>query len=342
MLWAHTDLSMYSQSLKQILSLTMFVGAALFVWGCFEGAPHSNPLDPRSENFENSGAITGTVTGFYPPFAGLERVEVRLSPGDRLTHSNANGQFDFPDVEPGRYTVIAQRPGYATAADTIDVNLNEQTSVALRLNGIPFLVDADLRTFHLSRWWPPPQDQYWLDISIQASDPDGVADVEAVFLEIPVVDLVDTLQFEQGRYIVQLRENDIGQSVRAIAGHNINIIIRDQAGEESVFQGQRASRFIVENPVAESPSEYGTASSNPPLYTWSLAQANFPYTYLVEINEVNANITTLVQTITNIPSDSLSVTGIDPLPIGQYSWTVTIVDEFGNRSRSREATFFIR
>ncbi len=333
---------MHSQSLKRITSWSIFSVVALFVWGCFEGAPHSNPLDPRSDNFENAGAITGTVTEFYPPFDGLDRTEIRLSPGDRVTNSDASGRFDFVGIEPGRYVVSAERAGFASTADTIDVLLGEQTPVALRMDGLPVIVDVQLRTFHLSRWWPPPQDQFWLDVSVQVTDPDGNGDIEAVFLEIPAVELIEPLQFEQSRYTAQLREEDIGVSVEAIVGRDITIIVRDLVGEESVLAGQRISRIIEETPVANDPSELSLAPSNPPVFFWSHPPINYPYRYQVDVSRVDEGIPTLVQTIPDIPSDSLSITGTATLPIGQYIWRVSIIDEFGNRSRSREAGFLIQ
>ena len=336
---------MHSQSLKRIISWSIFIVVALFIWGCFDGAPHSNPLDPRSDNFENAGAVTGTVTEFYPPFGGLEQVEIRLSPGGRVTNSDASGRFDFVGIEPGRYTIRAERSGFAPAADTIDVLLGEQTAVGLRMDGLPVIVEAQLRTFHLSRWWPPPQDQFWLDVSVQVTDPDGNEDIENVFLEIPAFDLIKPLQLEQlgqSKYTTQLLENDIGFAVEAIVGRDINIIARDLAGKESVLTGQRISRIIEETPVANDPIEFNFASSNPPAFFWSHPPINYPYRYQVDVSRVDEGIPTLVQTIPDIPSDSLSITGTDALPIGEYIWRVSIIDEFGNQSRSREAGFRIQ
>ena len=333
---------MQSQSLTRKTSWSIFFVVALFVWGCFEGAPHSNPLDPRSDNFENAGAITGTVTEFYPPFSSLEQAEIRLSPGGRVTNSDASGRFDFVGIEPGRYVVSAERAGFASAADTIDVLLGEQTMVGLRMDGLPVIVNAQLRTFHLSRWWPPPQDQFWLDVSVQVTDPDGNGDIEAVFLEIPAFDLLEPLRLDQSRYTTQLREADIGFSVEAIVGRDINIIARDLAGEESVLERQRISRIIEETPVANDPSELNFASSNPPVFFWTHPPINYPYRYQVDVSRVDEGIPTLVQTIPDIPSDSLSITGTATLPIGEYIWRVSIIDEFGNQSRSREAGFRIQ
>ena len=313
------------------------------VWGCFEGAPHSNPLDPRSDNFENAGSVTGTVTQLYPPFSGLSGVELRLSPGDYLTTSDGAGRFDFLGVEEGRYTISAELDGFIAEEQVVDVEINQQAGVIFRMDGVPFIRELDIQTFHLSRWWPPPVDQFWLDISARVDDPDGIADIEAVFVDIPIVDLADTLLVERdvGQFSLRLREEDIGVSVEAIAGHDINITVRDREGEQSVLMGQRISRIIGETPVANNPTGLNEAESNPPAFFWSDVRVNYPFTYQIDVARVDENIPTPVQTIPGISSDSLSVQATVSLPAGQYIWTVSIVDEFGNQSRSREAGFII-
>ena len=171
----------------------------------------------------------------------------------------------------------------------------------------------------------------------------GRADVEFVFIEIPIVGLKDTLQIgrDMGSFSLRLREEDIGVSVEALAGHDVNFMVQDQAGEETAVIGQRISRIIEETPVANDPTGLITAPENPPMLSWTDVRVNYSFKYQVDITRVDQSIPTLVQTIRDIPSDSLSARAISMLPAGQYFWTVSIIDEFGKQSRSREAGFII-
>ena len=314
---------------------------AVFLAGCFEGAPHSNPLDPRGGEFENAVLVTGITTGFYAPFLPLRDVEVRLMPGAYQAVSDADGRFSINGVPAGTYRYTAQKDGYSTIEDSITVTLDAPAVLDVRLGGLPSIDNVVLKTFHLSRWWPPPVNQYWIDVEVEASDTDGIADLEQVMLEIPAFDLAYPLTPTGApqQFTTRLREEDLGVPVPSILGHDIHVRAMDRAGFEGGLVSDRIVRVINESAVALAPAELALISNGLPEYRWTGVTLPFPFTYQINVLRVEANIQTRTQTITGVPGDHLSFQATEALPAGEYIWSVSIVDEFGNKSRSREASF---
>jgi len=62
----------------------------------------------------------------------------------------------------------------------------------------------------------------------------------------------------------------------------------------------------------------------------------------VDVVREETNIQVSVESHENIPSLQTSIRVANPLTPGDYFWTVSVVDAFGNRSRSKEAGFRIQ
>jgi hypothetical protein len=60
-------------------------------------------------------------------------LEVRLEGMDKATHSDADGRFALEDVPTGSHVLVALKPGYMTARETVEVKEAVSTSVTLTL-----------------------------------------------------------------------------------------------------------------------------------------------------------------------------------------------------------------
>ena len=316
---------------------------ALFLWGCFDGASRTNPLDPRGADFEGVGAVSGRVTGFYPPFPGLDGVEVRIEPGPVTTLTRNGGEFGVDRLPEGEYILTASRPGYASVVDTCTVRVGETVEVEIRLDGLPTVDRFEIHSVHISRWWPPPQELFRLEVTADVGDPDGLSDIDRVWIEVPAVGLVDTLVAgaAPGRYLTILQEDTLPVGVESLLGHDHVLFVRDRAGVVTASEARQIARLIMPTPVALTPTSLALLSDPSPVFTWEPLRMAFPYAYRLDIVRVDENIQTVVETIENLPPDTESIRAPDPLAAGEYFWTISIVDEFGNRSRSREAGFRI-
>ena len=77
---------------------------------------------PKDEKCSIEGRVVNSVTG-----EAVQRVSLMLMPanaasaadlnaGRRMVESDENGRFAFRDLNPGRYTLLAQRTGFAAQA----------------------------------------------------------------------------------------------------------------------------------------------------------------------------------------------------------------------------------
>ena len=101
-------------------------------------------------------------------------------------------------------------------------------------------------------------------------------------------------------------------------------------------------RIIEQTPVPAAPQGLEPVADPRPTLTWEPAALPFPFTYRVDVVQVfDANIHTVLHTVEAIPSSATTLRVPAPLGRGTYYWTLSVVDAFGNRSRSKEAGFLV-
>ena len=320
-----------------LLLLVLFLGT-----GCFEGAPRRHPLDPQGENFQDIGGLSVLVNSFYAPRQGLTEATVRLTPGSFIGETDAQGRVFIPDLESGNYIVTVEKPGFAKRAIETAVSAGETINLEVLLPGLPVFEQISINTVHISRWWPPPEELFRLQIQTSVNDPDGLADIETVWLELPDFGFSVSLrnQFEPGTFQHILQETELPVSLASLLGHKMILRARDRTSSETESETLGIFRIIESSPIAVEPQGLVLLSTDTPRLQWQSENINYPFSYKVDVVRVDNNIQNLAWTLSNIPSDSSSVLTA-ALPRGEYFWTVSIVDEFGNLSRSREAGFRI-
>lgn len=312
--------------------------------GCLGEAEHANPLDPHAPGFDSVGTLAGITTRYYAPHSPVPDAEVRLSPGTYTVQSGADGAFTFRDVPVGDYRIVAAKPGFASLEKDVMVELGAAIdTVRLRLDGLPSLETVQLYSVHISRWFPT-EDLYLLTAVVVLEDPDGLGDLDRVWLEIPgrayAHDLRETSV--AGRYDVSLEADSLpGESLYALQAEEFIVKASDEAGFVSLSEPLRILRVIDYTPIAVSPQGQATIGTDTPTFTWEDAAFPYDYRYRIEVVRDQPDVQTVAAVVTDIPPDSLSHTLQMPLPTGTYFWTISVVDEFGNRSRSKEAGFVI-
>ena len=320
------------------------ISLALIVTACLEDPDRTHPLDPLGENFLDEGGIAVQVTNFYPPRSGLVNIKVTVSPGIFTGDTDAEGRFVLPGLPGGTYTVEIEKPGYASLDTLVEVTAGDMSELELPLAGLPTFTNFEVNSLHISRWFPPPEELFSLEVLAEVADKDGVADIDSIWVVIDDLDFAELLlvQVEPGKYVHSIQSAGLPARLPALLGQQIQLMAKDRSGVSNSSLSKSLIRVINETPLAIDPRELALIDDPQPTFTWEPITLEFPYTFRIDVVRIDQNIQSTVQTIKGISSSSTTFTAPEHLLSGEYFWTVSIVDEFGNRSRSREAGFRIR
>ncbi len=317
--------------------------------GCLGEAPHDNPLDPASGLFRNEGVLAGQVMDRAArPLAG---VEMRLIPGpvlvqtERVTQTDAQGRYAFDGTPAGGpYRLQAHKDRYAVGVlDALEVRAGlDEALPTLRLNALPQFTGIALRTIHLSRWWPE-NDLFFLTVAADVDDADGLLDIDRVWLDLPDLGFTATLEARAaGRFEKIIQADSLpAVSLQALMGRALRLWVRDTQDGVSGSAPQQLSRIIEQTPVAAAPQGLVLLETDRPTLTWDPFPAAYPFTYRIDVFRDEINRPVAARLIENLGMSTTSIQLAEPLPTGPYFWTVTVVDAFGNQSRSKEAGFRI-
>lgn len=315
----------------------------IIISGCVKDAERDNPLDPKSNLYNNRASIHGKVYSYYQPFRPIQHADIIIHPDHNWTTSDEFGDFTIAELPAGNYTIHVQKNGYAPDSINITLEPGSDEYFQFNLNGLPTLISKKISIGHISRWWPT-DDLYMVKIEVEVSDPDGVADIQSAQLNIPEYNILLDLDRTQTPSIfsLMLNEEDLPlSSVHELLGHPMYFYIHDLPESHCKTDAFYAARVIEDTPTPISPISLAMVG-NSPVLTWQKIRLPFLFTYNIKIYRIDQGINTLVKQTAGISADSLSYQVTDILSEGTYFWTLTVEDEFGNWSRSKEAAFQVQ
>jgi len=280
------------------------------------------------------------VLSYAPPFRPLSGIRVELLPLEAVQMTDEVGKFVFSAVPSGTYWVRAGGGNYGMDSIRVRVTPWEPVTVVFHLDALPVIRQAKITTQHISRWWPP-DDLFYLTIVADVHDEDGLLDVKEVrysFADLGIEGVL--IPGEQpGRYSLRLQDKDLGLTgLDALLGKPVWITAVDQQQRLSEPVRCFVIRIVQELAIPDSPKGLQTAGPRPVL-RWIPATAGYPFLYRVDVYRDDSGVVTHVWQKDGVPSSVDSVTVETDLTTGLYFWTVSVVDEFGNEGRSREAAF---
>ncbi len=322
------------------------VGLAVVLAGCIGDAERGNPLDPLSDNFENSGAVAGTVTTFFAPFEGIEGVRVSLTSletgEERAGVTGVVGRFSITGVPAGTYQIKTDAQGYASFADTVTVEIGRLVELAIPINGIPTVQLTTIHTENLNRWFP--QDPiFQLVVEVSVSDPDGLGDVNDVRLAAPSLDYSDTLRVvdgEPGVYRRAFAEGELPVPAQELLGLALRVEATDNQGVQGASATVQIVRIVGTFPDDDVRPREGEIVGPNPTLVWRLTELPYSFSHRIDISFVPVpGQEILFSRYSGIAPSDTTLTIPDALPTGTYAWTVSVVDDFGNLSRTRPQGF---
>lgn len=111
--------------MKRKLTLLILLISVLVNSGC----------DPVTE-YSVYGTIKGTVVDYDTGMA-ISGASIMIVPGNQTVMSDANGSFEFLDLDSGQYTLSIQKSGYQANRKIVDVITGESIQALVTLTKIP-------------------------------------------------------------------------------------------------------------------------------------------------------------------------------------------------------------
>jgi hypothetical protein len=328
-------------------------------FGC-QDAPRDNPLDPQSPQYISTASVTGTVSILHQstplPSATITSIEDGVS-----TMSNTTGVFSFDHLTLGTQTLICTKSNYTPDTQRIVLHAQTMAQVRFSLNGTPYIVSQNIYTRKIDQYYPSPQ--YFVDITASVADPNGITDIDSVWFMVtnssngalpsdtlffPMTYSVSTRLFQITIYKYDLPTN----TIQWLVNKPLQIRSRDINYATNYSNPFYVSR-VIENTATPTYPTLNTATSAKdttgptPLLKWSSPDVTFNYTYSLTVSRTISGVRNDVWSCTNVSSvnNEFQFPGDNSgklLDAGDYVWTISVVDDFGNYSRSKESSFVIK
>jgi hypothetical protein len=317
---------------RALLVLCLLVSA---FEGCAPDAPHNNPLDPASPNRKTDGNLSGRVLTLNSLTLGIAGALITIEGTNLAELTATDGSFNFSNAPSGNIIVVISKSSYLS--DTIKANLQAGGSfdTVVHLDALPQIDTASVVTSKIDHWYISPV--YTDTVTAAVTDPDGLIDIKTVYVQI------GPLTFEMGHVAGNIFETVINdtslpnQDPQWLIGKQFNVVAIDSENGTGKSMGFYVTRIIESEPSPTYPVTQDTTTHFPKL-DWNPPVVSFDYTYQLQVVSLaNGPLPSKEK----ISSDTLDYSYPDSLPGGYYYWTVAVVDQFGNSSCSKEASFFV-
>jgi hypothetical protein len=315
--------------------------------GCVDDAPHDNPLDPSSESYVSTGSVSGRII-ITNTNTGLSSADVWNETAAVSVTTDSNGHFSFGTLPAGAHKFIAAKQNFTNDTFTVTVQNGTGVSVIRSLNGAPIVTYQQILTRKIDQYFPSPQ--YFVEITATVTDPNGIAELDSVWfgvdsLRYPLTYSVTTKNFHATIYKYDFPTN----SIQWLVGKPLTIVSRDLHKAVNLSAPFYVTR-VIENeasPIYPSSVNNDTVKVDSLYFKWSPPNVTYNYSYSLSLSRVDAGTQTVVWTLPGVNSfyedyAFYSHPNTPALIAGNYVWTVSMVDDFGNYGRSKESAFVIK
>lgn len=326
---------------KKYCWLALIIGLfSVWIFSC--DAPRNNPLDPQNPKYPFA-QIEGRVKTLSLPHLAIGGAEIVWKNDHLLWQSGSDGFFKIEELEKKDGWLLFHKTKFHADSIFIAWQGEKNKSVECLLNALPTLDSLVFFSCILNRY-PNLQN---LELTVRARISDNDNDIDTVrftnadlkFSTHLIFDTVDDF-FEQER--ITMAKLGI-PSAEMLIGKEFQIVVRDKFAHQVTIERTMIKRIIRDEVNLKSPLSHDTVSVRPTL-RWEPVTPGFLHEYLVEIRTDETD-PQLVWQREHLPSTASSVTVESDLsvdPIDSYIWAVWIIDEFGNRARSKYKSFIVK
>ena len=301
-------------------------------------APRHNPLDPKNPDYAYV-LLSGSVQTMSVPHQALDQVQVLWSPERRLTFSDRDGHFSFDALTPQDGYLYFSSENYRCDSVKISWQQTKEHDVQVYLNHHPSLDKVILYSTVLNRY--PNLRTYTLTMQAWISDPD--MDIDSVWIDAAQPALRGALPYNptDKSFSRTFSSFELAPAtVLSVVGQEVRVQVTDVYGHQTSVGATALKRVVTDEILYVQPSSYALVTAKPRLQ-WKKLQTGFPFTCSLEIytDEIVAG---KVWEKTNLAADVVEYQVDKEIPVGDYFWVIWCVDEFGNRSRSKPASFTVQ
>lgn len=326
---------MWIERLKILLStLGLFIWMLVVHSGC--QAPRHNPLDPENPNHQLN-ELFGYIKSARAPHTPINNARIALPEQNTSTLSDDQGFFRFSHLIDHANRVVVTKPGYVSDSLMLDTKSSQELEIFL--NQIPAINIFTANTLVINQY----PDWQFLYLQVIASIEDNDQDTDSVWFDISAAGISHPLTFnpDQRRYEIKVSINDLNvTSLKKFMGMEFRLYLRDMSHHEFSLASTQISRIIEDQIQLEGPANYSPVSTRPTLH-WQRFDPGYTCTYTIEIY-TDTFFPALVWQKTGLSQEITQIIVDNNLQNGEYFWVVWCVDEFGNRSRSKPASFIIQ
>ena len=298
-------------------------------------APRHNPLDP--ENPDNQyHYIQGTVQSLSIPHQPLAGVSVSWPEQSLLTLSDTEGGFHLEMINPRDGWVYLQHDKFCTDSAYISWQSRQTVILERYLNSMPQIDSMQIYSIILNRY--PNLQTEQIVVRTKITDADNDIDSVLAINHLTYTRHVLTYNINDKWYekALSLYELQISKT-EEIIGHLFEISVNDIFNRTLNIGAGDVQRVMREEVIFISPSGNETTPPQPVL-NWQKYQAGFNFTLQVQVFKADI-IPELVWEKNQLSAETVTCNVDQVLPAGEYFWVIWAIDEFGNRTRSKPASF---
>lgn len=300
-------------------------------------APRNNPLDPQNpRNLYHT--VTGQVKSISIPYQPLSEVSIIWPELSLSTLTNGDGHFLLETIRPANTYLYFHKSGFVT--DSVPMTWQDQKSIEMEvfLNAIPRLDSAQVYSIILNRY--PDLQTEQVGIWARISDPDDDLDSVLVHNEYLAKNFQLEYHVTDKWYGRTLGPGELNvDNIDMMVGRPFNFIVTDLF-EHRFELDQLAVQRIIRDMINHISPSGGESVSAQPVLHWQQFYPGFEFTITLQIytSEIGSQLvweqSGLADTTTFFEVDQ-------PLPPNEYYWVAWAIDDFGNRSRSKPASFLV-
>ncbi len=323
--------------------VSTILSICVFFVSCIDDALRDNPLDSQSPYYKKDGSLSGRII-IANQSSGIPGATVRNTSESISVTTDSTGKFSFGKLPTGIQQFIVTKENFISDTFQVSIQSGGMSEVVRRLNGAPNVTFQRILTRKVDQFFPSTM--YSVDIEAVVTDPNGVNDLNSVWFAVDSFKFPLTYNPNNDKYIRTLDKGAFPtNTIQWLVGKPLFIVSTDDSGAVNPGTPFYVTRVIENAAVPQSPVSNESLKADSIFFSWSEPDVTFNFTYTVNVSVVVSGTTTSVWTKAGLNATDqplqFPTDGSVVLSPGNYVWSVSIVDEFGNSSRSKEYPFSV-